>query len=502
MKVCLIRPPFVSPAKNIIETLTPPIGVAYIAGALRESGLDVSLIDGLGESLDTRHAWENDTYLYGLSFQEIIDRIPKDVSSIGIHAGFTFDWPACKILIDMIRKAFPVTPLIGGGEHASALPELTLLESALDYIVIGEGEETAIELFGSLGQDGFEAEKINGIAFFDDSHTFIKTGSRDRVRDIDSIALPAWDLTPLSEYLDRGFGWGVNRGRSMPMLASRGCPYQCTFCSNPSMWTTRWVIRDPDLLLDEMEESIREYGVTNFDFYDLTFVINKQWILNFCRKIEERGLKITWQLPSGTRSEVIDSEVSKLLYSSGCRNLSYSPESGSESVLNRIKKKIKLEPFIDSIRHSREKGLNIKCNIILGFPGETLKEVLDSFKFIVRMAIAGAHDLNIWSYSPYPGSELFDDLMASGRLKLDNAYFDSLRSYSDASNTTSFCENFTDRELKQLRFAGRCLFYLVSWSCRPIRPFRMIRNIKRGTHESRMEMGLANIIRRKWFYSN
>ena len=98
----------------------------------------------------------------------------------------------------------------------------------------------------------------------------------------------------------------------MPVMASRGCPYQCTFCSNPAMWTTRWIPRDPDLLLDEMQFYQKNYGAENFDFYDLTAIVKKSWIIDFCNKIEEREMKFTWQLPSGTRTEAIDGEVARL----------------------------------------------------------------------------------------------------------------------------------------------------------------------------------------------
>ena len=209
---------------------------------------------------------------------------------------------------------------------------------------------------------------------------------------------------PIENYLERGYGFGVNRGRSLPVMASRGCPYQCTFCSNPSMWTTRWIARDPDLLLDEIKEYQLRYNVENFDFYDLTAIVKKSWIFDFCRKIEERGIRFTWQLPSGTRSEAIDSEVAALLYKSGCRNMSYSPESGAASVLTRIKKKITTDSVIDSICAAFAQGMNVKCNIIIGFPGETFAEVLQSYRFIMRMALAGAFDISAWAFSPYPGS--------------------------------------------------------------------------------------------------
>src|SRR5437016_2011046 len=95
------------------------------------------------------------------------------------------------------------------------------------------------------------------------------------------------------------------------------------------MWTTKWIARDPDALLDEIADLQRTYRADNFDFYDLTVIVKRQWILDFCRAIERRGMRFLWQLPSGTRSEAIDAEVASWLYRTGCRNLSYAPESGS-----------------------------------------------------------------------------------------------------------------------------------------------------------------------------
>jgi anaerobic magnesium-protoporphyrin IX monomethyl ester cyclase len=500
MKTCLVRPPIINPTTNILTTYTPPVGLAYVAGSLRQAGLEVCIIDGLGESLDTSHKWVKDCNIYGLTLEQVVDRIPDDAGMIGIHAGFSFDWPMCKVLIQLIRERFPSTILIGGGEHVSAVPEESLLESELDIIVCGEGEETAVELARAVKNGNTNFESITGIAFQSKEGKFVKTEPRARLKDIDNIASPAWDIIPLNEYLDRGFGYGVDRGRSMPIVASRGCPYQCTFCSSPNMWTTRWVIRDPDLLLDEMEKSMATYGATNFDFYDLTFVLNKRWLIDFCSKMVDRGIKITWQLPAGTRSEAIDREVGYWMYRSGCRNMTYTPESGSLAVLKRIKKKVNPESMIKSISGTVKEGVNVKVNLIFGFPKGKIGEYFETYNFILKMALAGAHDLSIWGFSPYPGTELFDELSLKNRVKLDDDFYDSLRTYSDQSKMTSYDENLSNNGLRFLRVVGLCLFYGTSFLCRPIRPFVIIRNAITGTQESRMDMGIADAIRRLTFF--
>ncbi len=116
-----------------------------------------------------------------------------------------------------------------------------------------------------------------------------------RSRAIDEIALPAWDLFPLENYIDRHQINGMNIGRSMPLLATRGCPYQCTFCSSPQMWTTRYIPRDPILVVDEIQHHMERYNVTNFDFQDLTAVVKRSWVIKFCNELILRDCKACYR---------------------------------------------------------------------------------------------------------------------------------------------------------------------------------------------------------------
>ena len=187
--------------------------------------------------------------------------------------------------------------------------------------------------------------------------------------------------------------------------------------------------------------------------------------------------------------------MAEMLYRSGCRNISYSPESGSDFVLQKIKKKVKLATMLASVNGCVSAGLNVKFNIIFGFPGETFRHVMQSMRFIVNMAFHGAHDIAIWCFSPYPGSELFEELSNRGEIGWDDTYFDSLRAYADLSQGHSYSEHLSDGQVKALRIVGMLLFYLVSWLRFPARPFRVISNLAKGRQESRMEMALVNMIR-------
>ena len=149
---------------------------------------------------------------------------------------------------------------------------------------------------------------------------------RVRCLDVNDIPWPAWEAFDLKTYHDQRFFNGMySPYLTVPILATRGCPYQCTYCSAPNMWTPRWIPRDYRKVVDEIEYYVTSYGARNFPFQDLTAIVRKDWIVGFCREILARGLDITWQLPSGTRSEAIDEEVAHLLRQSGMISMAYAP---------------------------------------------------------------------------------------------------------------------------------------------------------------------------------
>ena len=489
-KIILVRIPNLFAAGALTLSATPPIFLVYLAGSLRTYGHQVKVLDSVGEAIEQVYPFgKKNLFINGLTIDEILKRIPDDSKYIGVSFPFSHEWPIGRRLCEAIKKNFPHATLIAGGEHITAMPEFCLRTCpAIDILVLGEGEETVVELINALEKNS-PLQNIAGLAFRDASGELIQTPRRNRIIGIDDIPKPAWDLIPLETYLAGGYSFGVNIGRTIPIIATRGCPYQCTFCSNPSMWTTRWLARDPLKVVEEMEEYMRTYNVQNFDFYDLTAIVRKDWTVEFCNLLINRKLNITWQLPSGTRSEALDDEVTDLLYRSGCRNLSYAPESGSPETLKKIKKKINPDRMVESMKASIRNKINIKANIIVGFPGERLKNIFETYQFIVRMAFVGVGDVGVWTFSAYPGSEIFNDLKKQNRLpEFNDDYFTSLLSYSDLKNVVSWNEHFPNTTLKYLRLFGLILFYAVSYTVRPVRLFRNIRNIVRHKPQTRLEM--------------
>jgi radical SAM superfamily enzyme YgiQ (UPF0313 family) len=425
-----------------------------------------------------------------------VDRIQPGNDLIGVSCMFSQDWPEIRRLIQLVRRRFPGVPIVAGGEHITATGDFTLTSTPeVDVCVIGEGEETIVELAAAVDRRAsFDA--IPGLLLRGPDGNR-STGPRTRIRDLDDLPWPAWDLVPLENYLNNGLGYGVNRGRSMPMIATRGCPYQCTFCSNPEMWTTRWYARDPEHVLDEIQAYQDKYGATNFDFYDLTAIVKRSWIIQFTNRILERKMLFTWQLPSGTRSEAIDDEVSRLLYASGCRNMSYAPESGSPEVLKRIKKVVKLDRLEASVLGAVRNRLNVKLNIIMGFPGETRHELSQTVGFLARMGVAGVHDMSISLFSPYPGSELYHELRAAGAIpELSDEYFLGLGAYKDFSQCHSYTEGLSPRTLNVYRILGFVVFYGTQYTVRPWRVAQLLVNLARQRQESRLDKSLQDLAHR------
>ena len=499
-KITLIRPPCIVSVGSVSGgLLTPPIALAYLAGSIRNSGHEVCIIDAIGLDPEKRTHLENKLYLVGISFSKILNSIPEDTDLIGFSGMFSSEWTALRPLVNMIGEKFKNKYFIAGGEHFTSVPELCLEQCKdLDAIALGEGEETIVEIANAIDSNSSWIN-IAGLVVRD-NNKFIKTEKRKRLTKLDEIPKPAWDLTPINNYLDLHINFGVDRGRTMPMIASRGCPFQCTFCSSPSMWGTTWVARDVKLVADEIEEYIEKYNINAVDFYDLTAIVKKSWIIEFSKELISRKLNITWQLPSGTRSEAVDDEVTPLLYESGCRNMVYSPESGSEKILMAIKKKVKLERMSKSFKSSIKAGINIKINLMIGFPNETHKDVWLTLWYIIKMSFIGVHDLSLGVCAPYPGSEIYNDLVKKGKIKHNEEYWKKL-AYVDISFTKSYCENISSRSLLFYNWLGFFLFYVSNYIFRPTRLFKTLKNLVTNKHESKGEKALAQYIKRILFIS-
>ena len=477
----------------------PPLGLAFIAAVLKKAGHSVQVIDCVAEAPDVYYSFKDGVVINGLSDKDIVDRIESDVDVIGFSIMFSGNWIHNRTLIDTVGNKFQNAVIIAGGEHISACPEFCFKQTTfLNVCVIGEGEETILELISAI-QEEKDLSNISGIAFRSKKNEICFGTKRTRIRNLNELPRADWSYFPIDKYKEKNMAFGINTQDSIsfPILATRGCPYTCTFCSSPQMWGTRYFMRTPQDVADEMEDLVTVYNSNNFDFYDLTAIIKKDWIIELCKEIINRDMNITWQIPAGTRSEAIDSEVADWLYRSGCKVITYAPESGSKEILRTIKKKIRLENMLNSIKQSSSRGLNVKINFMIGFPGEKHIDIIESIWFLIKASWNGANDMAPAAFSPYPGSELFNQLSNEKLIDMDDDQY-----FMDIINIDTFFENnFYNNNMSNYWLRFYLIFYLFifyssNFIFRPLRFFKTMYNIATKRYESRGEMTLGELINR------
>ncbi len=498
MKICLINPSRLMKPMSATMKPSPSLGLAFIAGALKREGHLIQIIDSLAEAPDQYIAFKNDIVLNGLSETEIADLIEPDTEVIGLSLMFSGNWLHNRILIDYLGRRFPAARILAGGEHLSAAPEMCIEQTrSLEICICGEGEETVVEVVKAVESRG-DLSQIPGIVYRNEDDTPTRTPTKKRIREVEDIAWPAWELFPLEKYKQHGIIYGVDRNvYSLPLMATRGCPYECTFCSSPQMWGTRYFMRSPQDVVNEIVFFRNKFKVTNFDFYDLTAIIQKKWIIDFAKEVIDRELNITWQIPAGTRSEVIDQEVAYYLYRSGCRNITYAPESGSEETLRLIKKKVSLSKMLDSIGFSSKEHMNIKINMIIGFPSEKHRNIWKTMWFLVKASWYGANDMAPSIFSPYPGSELFNTLSKEGKIDMNDDEFFYQIIYVDTFFKNSFYNNeINTYTLRFYLISYLAIFYISNFIFHPTRILKTMQNLLTRNYESRAEMALGELIKR------
>lgn len=486
-KIALVRGPTVSTDRALNNEATPAIGLAYILGFLRRHGYEANLVDSIAEGVLSYWQPEDipNYHCQGLTLEETIERIPAGTKIIGFSTMFSGEWPVQRTLISLARVRFPEAVFIAGGEHATALSEFMLRECpALDFCVRGEGELTFFEIVNdiSLGGDGCN---VPGVAYIDNEGYYREAGGLTRVNDIDGLGWPHWPDGYLEQFWKAGKSYGVQTERDMPLMISRGCPFQCTFCSSPRMWTTRYMLRDVDDVIAEMKYYIERFGATAFQLYDLTAITKKSWAVELCNRMISDDIRVNWSLPSGTRSEALDQEVVSLLKKTGCNYLVYAPESGSVRTLEKIKKKISLNDLTRSALTAKNVGLILRTNLIIGFPDETRVDVLQTIRFGLYLAIRGVDEVSINIFSPYPGSELFEMIHDAGKVHLSDEYFlnlTSLNSDYTKLNPMTVNDAMGARELALYRVLFMMMNYAIGYLIYPSRIVRTIRNLWFGGH--------------------
>ncbi len=503
MHIALIRFALVAPMGDIGSEPTPPIGLAYLSSVAKKQDAIVTAIDASGRNL--KKIFKISKYNLqgnGLELNEILELIHPDTKLIGIASMFSHEWLYVRDCINVIKEEFPNATIFIGGEHATALPEYNLRDcKGVDYIGLGEGEQTWSEVIEKI-KNNESIDEVDGLAYLKNGK-FIKTKYRDRIKHIDEIPWPDWDNFKIEPYLDNAVSFGPGSGRNMPIIASRGCPYECTFCSNPLMYGRRYYLRQIDDLINQIKFYIEKYKITGLQFYDLTAIIRKDWVLEFCEKLKENNISLEWSLPSGTRSEALDLDVLKALSKANLKYLVYAPESGSAKSLLLIKKKIKLSVMEQSIKYAINQGISVRTNLIIGFPNEKRLDLYKTLYQQIKFSVMGVEDAPTYYFNAYPGTELFDMLVKDGKIIINDEYFLSLATvshYNLLPTNVSFNKYIGRYELYIYRTTGLILAYILSYILRPKRILRTIKSFFSDSSRSVAEQRLKDLLRRSPFF--
>lgn len=381
MQVCLINPPTRS------LSLRPPHGLMYISAYLGSKGVANHLIDPKG----------NDP------MEIFINRIVRRLTEIspdfvGISC-LTTDVPCVMEMALQIKKNLPHTKIVLGGTHPTLFPEEMLANENIDFVVLGEGEETFFELVNSYGKT--ELSLIDGIAFKADSKVIVNK-RRDMIRLLDSLPLPAFDKVDMDFYLQPN----IHLVRGIPLkgfyiFSSRGCPYRCRFCVNKNIFGRTVRFRDPVKVVDEIEYLHKKYKIDAFYLFDDTFAVNKSHAKLFCDEIIKRRLRLVWGCE--TRVNLLNEEILKKLKKSGCIQIDFGIESGSQRLLDFLQKDITVESVRHTVKLCKKHRMRIFANFMINLPTETEEDL----GLTLKLAEELKSDISIFNVTcPFPGTDI------------------------------------------------------------------------------------------------
>ncbi len=401
MKILLISPGLRN--MDVYQTKArgcmPPLNLMYIAAQLLRHGHEVSILDLYAEQLS-----EADT----------VARIKDFNPALAGLATYTAGYDMAAALAALVKKNVPGVKIAAGGIHASYLPEVCLKNADIDYVVMGEGEETFLELAVCLEKKG-EVSGVAGLAYRAAGKT-VFTAPRPLIGDINALPWPAHHLVDFGKYY-LGITRAVSSSRAASVLTMRGCPYKCTFCSHHYGYGGKIRKRSPEDVAAEMKSLYDSYGIRDFQFEDPSFTCDPGHVMEICRLIKKNGLKIHWNcnVRANTASDGLFREMSE----AGCRRVLLGVESGSQEMLDRMKKGVTLDEIRNTVRLAAKYKMRVNAAFILGTPGETPETARESFKFAKELD----PDYVMFSvYVPSVGGELFETLSARGGLDLDKVY--------------------------------------------------------------------------------
>ena len=418
----------------------PPLGIYYIYHSLKEDGHSVQILD-------------IDGYRYSEErVREFVGNRPVDVVGIG---GLSTVYPYLYFLVPQVRKLHPNAKIVLGGAVASSMRERCFEKFDIDYEVIGEGEETMVELLREIQTTG-NYGSIKGIGYKGNGGEVVYTEKRSLMPALDKVPMFDFNLFPMDTYLQNASG-------VLQIHTQRGCPHGCTFCFNNFRVVSSGVRYRPlEQVVDEIEFFKNKYG-DKIRLYALSgecITADKEWIIGFCKELLSRNLRIGYRVTS--RVNTIDKEILEWLQRSGCRLMSLGVENGSKKILKIMKKGIDPEKAKIAVSLSKKYVKVLEVNIILGFMGEDRDTLRETVEFCKKLGVKPG----IFFATAFPGTELYRMALEKGKIKDEEEYLMSLESRSTTIQGLNLSD-IPDAEAGKILLSAKHEIYNYYYYTRP-----------------------------------
>ncbi len=420
MKILIINPPI----RLTDKPRHIPHGLAILANVIRKK-LSIT-----PEFVDIN------AYRYGNEqVESILRSIKFDVVLIG---GLIPVYKRIILYADMIKEINPNAVIIAGGSAAMSVPQLLLQNSKVDVVCAGEGEKVVINLLKGLESHNLEDlvhirgfhYKLNGEILY--------SGSPELLQDLDSESdVPAYDLLPMEIYLSNPV---VGFGRDIDFISSRGCPFSCTFCYQP--WGSHFRAHSVELIIETLKFLKRNYKIDFVSFQDDEFMARKDRVYEFCEKVHKHIPGLLWSCTG--RVNLVNEDVVKTMKNAGCVSISYGFESGSPRMLKSMNKIATIEKMENAIRVNRKFGMMLPVSFIIGMPDEDEESCYETTEFCVRNEIPLK---SIMFATPYPGTELFDLAVSTGRINKERLHEFVLKLEDARDFVVNLTDVFNDEQL-------------------------------------------------------
>ncbi len=369
MRVLLVRPP--ASTFNV----SPPIGLGYLATALRRAGHEASVLDCTKSELTLE------------GFRQFL----KTDSAYDICGFQTYSCEVDQVnrCLQIVRETIPHAVRIIGGAHPSGSPDCLDAIPEADFAFLGEGETSLAQFCNALSSSTTPIwQSVPGLLWRENGT--IRNTARYAEPNLDNLGFPAWDLIDPSTYPAAPHGGFARRFPAAPLIISRGCPYSCTFCGTKNVTGMKMRYRSPQHVIEEIRMLQRDYGVREIHVEDDNFSAVRREVKKFCEAMIQEGVDIPWYCTSGLRLDLIDAEIAGLMRKAGCYTATIAIESASQRTLNHMKKNLNLARVPEHIRILREAGFDLNALFILGYPTETREDIEETIRYAMKLDVQRA----------------------------------------------------------------------------------------------------------------